>query len=204
MPTTREHWDHVYATKPPTEVSWYQPRPERSLALIRSAAPDVSASILDVGGGASHLVDELLSAGYLDLTVLDISQTALSRSKERLGRLADKVSWIAADITQWTPHRTWDVWHDRAVFHFLTAAKDQDAYIAALIAGTKPGSVAVMSTFSLEGPERCSGLPVQRYSPTTLAARIGDRFEFVSGASESHTTPWGSTQNFAYAVLRRR
>ena len=139
MPTTREHWDHVYATKPPTEVSWYQPRPERSLALIRSAAPDVSASILDVGGGASHLVDELLSAGYLDLTVLDISQTALSRSKERLGRLADKVSWIAADITQWTPHRTWDVWHDRAVFHFLTAAKDQDAYIAALIAGTKPG-----------------------------------------------------------------
>jgi hypothetical protein len=149
-------------------------------------------------------VDELLSAGYLDLTVLDISQTALSRSKERLGRLADKVSWIAADITQWTPHRTWDVWHDRAVFHFLTAAKDQDAYIAALIAGTKPGSVAVMSTFSLEGPERCSGLPVQRYSPTTLAARIGDRFEFVSGASESHTTPWGSTQNFAYAVLRRR
>ena len=204
MPATRKHWDQVYAAKLPTELSWYQPRPERSLALVKSAAPEVSVSILDVGGGASRLVDELLSEGYSDLSVLDISQTALNRSRDRLGLLADKVSWIAADITQWTPHRTWDVWHDRAVFHFLTATQDQDAYIAALIAGTRPGSVAVMSSFSLEGPERCSGLPVQRYSPTTLAARIGDRFEFVSGDSESHTTPWGSTQNFAYAVLRRR
>jgi SAM-dependent methyltransferase len=203
MPTTREHWDQVYATKSETEVSWYQPRPERSLAIIKSAAPNTSVSILDVGGGTSHLVDELLF-GYFDLTVLDVSQAALNRSKERLGRLAKKVSWIAADITKWKPSRTWDVWHDRAVFHFLTATEDQDAYIAALEAGTKQGSVIVMSTFALDGPERCSGLPVQRYSPAALAARIGDRFQLISEASESHATPWGTIQDFTYVVLRRR
>jgi len=204
MSKTLEHWDQVYTRKNETEVSWYQPLPERSLALIRSAAPNVSASILDVGGGASHLVDELLALGYFDLTVLDVSQAALNHSKERLGKLADKVSWIATDITEWTPSRTWDIWHDRAVFHFLTATKDQDAYVAVLEASTKPGSVAVISTFALNGPERCSGLPVQRYSPATLAARLGSRFELISEALEPHTTPWGSIQNFTYAVLRRR
>lgn len=182
MSKTLEHWDQVYTRKNETEVSWYQPLPERSLALIRSAAPNVSASILDVGGGASHLVDELLALGYFDLTVLDVSQAALNHSKERLGKLADKVSWIATDITEWTPSRTWDIWHDRAVFHFLTATKDQDAYVAVLEASTKPGSVAVISTFALNGPERCSGLPVQRYSPATLAARLGSRFELISGS----------------------
>ena len=204
MPKTREHWDQVYSTKPETEVSWYQPRPERSLALIRSAAPDRNASLIDVGGGASHLVDELLSQGYSDVTVLDVSQAALNRSQERLGLMADKVVWIAVDITQWTPPRTWEVWHDRAVFHFLTETKDQDAYIAALRAGTKRGSLAVISTFALDGPERCSGLPVQRYSPATLAARIDGEFEMIIEASEPHKTPSGSTQNFAYAVLKRR
>ncbi|MGC9954543.1 MAG: class I SAM-dependent methyltransferase [Rhizomicrobium sp.] len=173
------------------------------MAIIKSAAPNTSVSILDVGGGTSHLVDELLF-GYFDLTVLDVSQAALNRSKERLGRLAKKVSWIAADITKWKPSRTWDVWHDRAVFHFLTATEDQDAYIAALEAGTKQGSVIVMSTFALDGPERCSGLPVQRYSPAALAARIGDRFQLISEASESHATPWGTIQDFTYVVLRRR
>lgn len=204
MSTTREYWDRVYETKRETEVSWHQRRPERSLALIQSSAPNLAASVLDVGGGASRLADELLSLGYSDLTVLDVSQTALERSRERLRRLADKVSWIEADITDWTPSRTWDVWHDRAVFHFLTAAKDQDAYIAALNAGTKPGSVAVISTFALDGPERCSGLPVRRYSPASLAARIDGMFEPIAEASEAHTTPWGSVQNFSYAVLKRR
>src|SRR5580765_822391 len=169
MATTREHWENVYATKSPTEVSWYQPRPELSLSLIRSVAPGVSASILDVGGGASVLVDGLLSAGYFDVTVLDISQTALNHSRERLGQVADRMSWIMADITQWRPPRTWDVWHDRAVFHFLTVTEDQDAYIAALRAATHTGSVAVISTFALSGPERCSGLPVQRYDAASLA-----------------------------------
>ena len=198
-----EHWDQVYSTKNETDVSWYQAHPDRSLALIKAAVPSVSASVLDIGGGASRLVDELLVLGYSDLTVLDVSQAALGHSKARLGTLADKVSWIVADITQWTPSRTWDIWHDRAVFHFLSAPKDQDSYVAALEAATRPGSIAVISTFALNGPERCSGLPVQRYSPATLAARIGSRFELVTEALEAHTTPSGSVQNFAYAVLKR-
>ena len=204
MPTTREHWEKVYATKSPTQVSWYQPHPGLSLRLIRSVTPGVSASVLDVGGGASLLVDALLSAGYFDVTVLDISQTALDRSRERLGQIADNVSWIAADVTQWRPPRTWDVWHDRAVFHFLTVTEDQDAYIAALKIATHTGSVVVISTFALDGPEHCSGLPVQRYDAASLAARMGAEFDSVSEALEAHMTPWGSTQSFAYALLRRR
>src|SRR5579864_587705 len=136
MPTTREHWDQVYSTKAETEVSWYQPRPERSLALIKSMLPDHASPILDVGGGASHLVDELLTGGYSDLTVLDVSAAALRRSQERVGAQAGKVKWIAADITDWRPERVWRLWHDRAVFHFLTSAADQNAYIAALKAAT--------------------------------------------------------------------
>ncbi len=204
MHSTREHWDGVYAAKGETEVSWYQPRPERSLAFINSTAPDLSAAILDVGGGASTLVDGLLAQGYSDLTVLDVSESALARSKARLGQRGGKVAWIVADITAWRPPRRWRVWHDRAVFHFLTATVDQDAYISALKAATLPGAMAVMSCFALDGPEKCSGLPVQRYSPATLAARLGGDFELVSQASERHMTPWQSEQNFSYAVLRRR
>jgi hypothetical protein len=204
MIDTRAHWDEAYRAKAETQLSWYQLSPGRSLGLIKSAAPNHVSSIIDVGGGASSLVDGLLADGYSDVTVLDVSEIALGRSKARLGGLADKVSWIVADITQWQPQRTWAVWHDRAVFHFLTGTKDQDAYIAALKAATKSGSVAIMSTFALDGPERCSGLPVQRYNSIMLAARIGGSFELVSGESESHTTPWGSTQKFAYAILRRR
>jgi hypothetical protein len=204
MPTTREHWDQVYSTKAETEVSWYQPRPERSLASIKSMLPDHASPILDVGGGASHLIDELLAAGYSDLTVLDVSAAALRRSQERLGPEASKVKWIAADITSWRPERVWRLWHDRAVFHFLTATVDQNAYLTALKTATSAGSVIVMSCFALDGPERCSGLPVQRYSPATLAARLGDEFALVSEAAEHHATPWGSVQNFAYAVLKRR
>jgi hypothetical protein len=204
MIDTRAHWDEAYRAKAETQLSWYQLSPERSLGLIKSVAPNHVSSIIDVGGGAATLVDRLLADGYSDVTVLDVSEIALGRSNARLGVLADKASWIVADITQWQPQRTWVVWHDRAVFHFLTATKDQDAYIAALKAATRSGSLAIMSTFALDGPERCSGLPVQRYNAITLAARIGDSFEFVSGASESHATPWGSTQEFAYAVLRCR
>jgi SAM-dependent methyltransferase len=203
MQEAREHWDHVYSTKLETEVSWYQPHSVRSLAAIKSAAPDHSRSIIDIGGGASHLVDDLLSEGYSDVTVLDISEAALNRSRERLGQRSGKVSWIAANIARWKPLRTWDVWHDRAVFHFLTERQDQEAYIAALAAATKAGSVAVIATFALNGPERCSGLPVQRYDPAGLAARIGGEFRLISEASEAHKTPWGAVQHFAYAILKR-
>jgi hypothetical protein len=203
MRKTQEHWDQVYSTKRDTEVSWYQAHPEHSLELVRSVAPSFSASILDVGGGASRLVDELVGLGYSNLTVLDVSHFALDRSKARLGRKSDDVSWIVADVTQWKPVRAWDVWHDRAVFHFLTTTEDQNAYITALEAATKTGSSAIISTFALDGPDRCSGLPVQRYSPATLAARIGSRFQMISQSSEAHTTPSGTTQRFSYAVLKR-
>ncbi len=203
MTDRRAHWDDTYTAKAETQVSWYQPNPERSLALIEAASPNRSASIIDVGGGASRLVDELLAAGYLDLTVLDLSQVSLDRSKVRLGALACKVSWIVSDITQWQPQRTWDVWHDRAVFHFLTDSGAQNAYLAALERGTKTGSAVIVATFALNGPERCSGLPVQRYSPATLAARLGSHFRLYAEAAETHPTPFGTTQEFSYAAFRR-
>lgn len=201
MTDRREHWDHTYTVKSDTAVSWYQDEPSRSLALIRQAG---RGSVIDIGGGASHLVDRLLAEGYADLTVLDISDVALGRSKERLGAEAGKVSWIVADITRWTPARQWDVWHDRAVFHFLTEARAQDAYIAALKAGTRPGAHIVISTFALTGPEKCSGLPVQRYSADTLAARLGSDFALYAQEAETHPTPFGTTQDFTFAAFRRR
>jgi hypothetical protein len=198
-----DHWEAVYAAKADAEVSWYQEHSEQSLQLVRQVSPDRRSSIIDVGGGASRLVDDLLAEGYADITVLDIAETALARSRTRLADKANKVRWIAADITCWTPLRTWEIWHDRAVFHFLTEDKDQDAYIAALGAATLPGATAIIATFGLDGPDRCSGLPVQRYSATSLAARIGPHFSLASEASETHVTPWKARQHFVYAVLKR-
>lgn len=203
-PTRREHWDRAYATKAETDVSWYQARPEQSLALIRSVSAGVSSSLIDVGSGASTLTDALLTGGYVDLTALDISEAALGRARERLGSRAAAIAWIVADVTRWQPPRTWDAWHDRAVFHFLTGTAEQDAYLAALHNATHAGSVVVISCFAPDGPERCSGLPVQRYSPAALAQRIGSAFSLEAEASELHRTPWGSQQSFVYAALRRR
>ena len=204
MADRREHWENVYATREETAVSWYQPHAKRSLRLIRAASPDGTASVIDIGGGSSSLVDDLLRVGFADLTVLDISASALSRSRDRLGERAAKVTWIVADITRWIPPRRWSIWHDRAVFHFLTEPTHQDAYIAALAAATAPGATVIMSTFALDGPEKCSGLPVQRYSAATLARRLGAVFEPIADEREAHTTPWGSKQRFIYAVFRRR
>lgn len=203
MALTEAHWNDVYATKADDEVSWFQARPERSLALIREAAPDRASSVIDIGAGTSRLLDALLSEGYRDLTALDISQTALDRLRRRLGPAGEPVEWIAADITKWLPERQWDVWHDRAVFHFLTGTADQDAYIAALSGGLRPGGTAIIATFALDGPEKCSGLPVQRYSGATLADRLGEGFRLISETPEVHVTPRGAVQKFAYAVLRR-
>jgi hypothetical protein len=160
--------------------------------------------IIDIGAGASRLADNLLIAGYSDLTLLDISDVALSRTKDRLGEVANKVTYIVADMTKWTPSRTWDLWHDRAVFHFLTDSAAQDAYIAALKQGTKPGSAVILSTFALTGPEKCSGLPVQRYSADTLAARLGPDFALYTREAETHHTPFNTTQDFIYAGFRRK
>lgn len=203
MGDARDHWDNVYATKAETAVSWFQLHSARSLELIGSASPDGRAAVIDVGGGASTLVDDLLARGFADVTVLDIAEPALERAKARLGKNADKARWIVADITRWTPARTWDIWHDRAVFHFLTDRASQDAYVAALTAATRPGATVVISTFALDGPEKCSGLPVQRYSPETLAFRLGAAFVLADHANETHKTPWGSEQRFSYAVLKR-
>jgi SAM-dependent methyltransferase len=204
MGGSRGHWEDVYTAKTETAVSWYQRHSVRSLELIERAAPDHGAAVIDVGGGVSTLVDDLIGRGFTDLTVLDIAPAALQRSKARLGKTAAKVTWIVGDITHWTPPGTWNVWHDRAVFHFLTERSQQDAYIAAFTAATRPGATAIFATFALDGPEKCSGLLVQRYSPETLARRLGPAFALTGQASETHTTPWGSEQHFSYAVLRRR
>ena len=200
MNEARGHWNEVYEAKAPTAVSWYQPQPEQSLAFIRSRGV---ASLIDIGGGASSLADVLLDDGFTDLAVLDISENALSHSRRRLGARAEGVTWIVADITQWRPERIWDIWHDRAVFHFLTGDADQDAYIANLKAATAPGGTVIMSTFAPDGPEKCSGLTVQRYSPQTLAARLGPDFRLSDEAAERHQTPWGATQSFIYALFER-
>ncbi|HXE27037.1 MAG TPA: class I SAM-dependent methyltransferase [Stellaceae bacterium] len=198
------HWNDIYSGKAENQVSWFQVKPERSLELITAAALDHTAPIIDIGGGTSRLADMLLAQGYSDLTVLDIAETGLSRTKARLGAEADKISWIVADITEWQPQRTWKVWHDRAVFHFLTESEAQDAYIAALKRGTAAGSSVIIATFAPNGPERCSGLPVQRYSPATLATRLGADFALYAEDEESHATPFGTTQQFQYAAFRRR
>ena len=198
---TQAHWDKAYTEKSDNQLSWFQEVPARSLALIAAASPN--GSVIDVGGGASRLVDALLAAGRDDVTVLDISQAALDRARARLGARAAEVEWLCADITQWRPARQWDVWHDRAVFHFLTGREAQDAYIAALKAATRPGAAVILSTFAPDGPERCSGLPVQRYGAADLAARLGADFALADQAAERHVTPWGSVQSFAYAAFRR-
>jgi len=202
MGDLRDHWEGVYTSKAEAAVSWYQPRSGRSLAYITAAASK-TAPIIDVGGGASTLVDDLLLRGYSDVTVLDLAEGALAKSKARLGPSAVKVSWIVADITRWQPPRRYLVWRDRAVFHFLTKAEDQDAYIAALKAGTVAGATAIIATFTLEGPDKCSGLPVQRHSPETMSARPGPAFALTGHSVEIHKTSWGAEQRFSYGVFRR-
>lgn len=203
MPDGKLHWDQTYEAKG-DHVSWFQESPGRSFEMIRAAAPARNTGIIDVGAGASRLVDALVAEGYFDLTLLDISKVALSRTRARLGTSARGINFIAADITRWAPTRSWDLWHDRAVFHFLTTPSAQKAYVRALGQGTKPGAIIILATFALSGPETCSGLPVQRYSPETLAARLGPDFVLETASEETHQTPFGTTQDFTYAGFRRR
>jgi len=198
MSDNKSRWDTTYSTKGEAAVSWYQPGQMLSTELIKAAAPSISSSIIDVGGGTSRLVDDLLAAGYSDLSVLDISEVALLKTKERLGSASDKLAWIVSDITNWQPAREWDVWHDRAVFHFLTEEHSQDAYLSAMGKATKSGSIVIMSTFSLSGPEKCSGLPVQRYSAESLGRRLGTDFKIRTSQQERHPTPFGTYQDFVY------
>ncbi len=202
MSGTRSHWDHVYERKASQVVSWYRPHLDRSLSWIDGrAAP--SDALVDVGGGASTLVDDLLDRGFLDVTVLDVSATALQAARARLGPRAAQVQWVEAEIADWRPTRRHAVWHDRAVFHFMTTPAQRAAYVATLRAGTAPGAFVIMGTFALDGPGRCSGLPVQRYSAETLAACLGEDFVLVDRAEESHETPSGAEQRFSWCLLRR-
>lgn len=194
----KSHWKRVYATSEPTEVSWYQPNPARSLALVRATGVSLAAPILDVGGGASTLVDYLLDAGYRDLTVLDIAGEALDRARGRLAAQAGRVTWIEADITEFQPSRRYEVWHDRAVFHFLTAASDRTRYLDVLRSAIRPHGHFLLATFGPEGPTRCSGLDVRRYSVQRLEALFGSDFELRAHEIEEHRTPMGTMQQFLY------
>jgi SAM-dependent methyltransferase len=193
------HWESVYGTKAPDQVSWFRPHLETSLALIERAAPDRSGRIIDVGGGESTLVDDLLARGYSNVTVLDISRTAIDVTKARLGEIAGRVEWVVADVTRASlPANAYDVWHDRATFHFLTDASDREAYVAGVTKSVKPGGHVIIGTFGPEGPPKCSGLQVQRYDADSLHGEFGRRFRLVDSMKELHTTPFGATQQFLY------
>jgi SAM-dependent methyltransferase len=189
------HWDNVYTTKGENEVSWFQQSPAPSLELIAQVGATQASAIIDIGGGASRLVDHLIELGFEDVSVLDLSGAALKAAKARLG--------IRADRVHWQPAKPYDIWHDRAAFHFLTDEKDRVAYIARLTRGLKAGGHAIIATFALDGPEKCSGLPVARYDAARLGQTLGRGFRLVHTRRHAHATPWDSHQLFQFSVFRR-
>lgn len=200
----KEHWERVYSTRQTTDVSWFQEHAARSLSLIERTGAPKSAAIIDVGGGASILVDDLLEAGYTALSVLDISLAALKAAQVRLGERAARVAWLEGDITAiQLPVHAFDIWHDRAVFHFLTAPEQRQAYVRQVLRAMKPGGHVIVSTFAEDGPLQCSGLPVMRYSAKGLHAEFGSPFELLRHEKEEHLTPAGRTQSFVYCYCRR-
>jgi 2-polyprenyl-3-methyl-5-hydroxy-6-metoxy-1,4-benzoquinol methylase len=199
----QSHWQNIYASKAANSVSWYCRHLEISLELTQRVAPDLSASIIDIGGGESTLVDDLIDRGYRDLSVLDISQIAIDADKQRLNSAAKDVHWLVGDITtaKLQP-RAYDVWHDRAVFHFLTMPEQRAAYVRQAASAVKPGGHLVVSTFGPEGPAKCSGLDVIRYDAESLHGEFGTRFRLLESFTELHCTPSGSTQQFLYCVCK--
>ncbi len=201
---SKQHWEDVYTTKSTRSVSWFQEHASLSLQLITSTAPQKGAAIIDIGGGASTLVDDLINAGYSDLSVLDISEAALVVAEQRLGDRSRFVKWIEGDITRLTlPARHYDIWHDRAVFHFLTDAKDRQRYVAQLAHALKPDGQLIISTFAESGPQQCSSLPVVRYSPEGLQKELGSAFVLQEHAYETHITPFETQQEFVYCRFKR-
>ena len=195
----KAHWQQIYATRKCTEVSWFQPVPERSLGLIRATGTPPGSAILDVGGGASTLVDHLLEDGFDDVSVLDIAAAAFDQPRSRLGAKAEKVTWIESDITAFEPPHSYAIWHDRAVFHFLTETSDQDRYLDVLHKALLPGGHLILATFGPKGPLRCSGLEIQRYSVERLQDVLGPGFQLRHHEIDEHQTPTGSGQQFLYA-----
>ncbi len=197
------HWDRVYR-RGESALSWYEAEPFWSLRMLDVAQVDSSATVIDVGGGTARLVDALLDREFFDVSVLDVSTAALGEARRRLAARADRVHWLVADVLGWRPGRRYDVWHDRAVFHFQVEAADRASYLAVLAAGTHPGSVAVLGTFAPDGPAQCSGLPVARYDLHQLVDTLGSRWEPLVTDREQHITPQGVTQAFTWSVVRRR
>lgn len=199
----KAHWEYLYQTKGPDQMSWFEPEATLSVALIQRVAPTRNESIIDVGAGAATLVDGLLIAGYHRLTVLDLSAAALEQARRRLGERASAVEWREADIlTATLAGGAFEVWHDRAVFHFLTDAADRRAYVAQVRHALQPGGFALVATFATDGPARCSGLDVARYSPDSLHAEFGDDFRLLASEQRTHVTPWGAPQAFTYCLCR--
>jgi trans-aconitate methyltransferase len=209
MSERSQHWEQVYGRQSPETVSWYQKSPAISVSLVRAVDPPTDARIVDVGGGASTLVDNLIQMGFRDVTVVDLAAAALETSRQRLagqgfqGHQGAEIRWLVQDVTSWQPDRVFDIWHDRAVFHFLVEERDRRGYLAALDAGLRSGGTLIMATFAPDGPEKCSGLPVRRYSPETLAAELGAGFSLVETRFEDHTTPAGRTQRFVYCRFQK-
>ena len=201
--SSRAHWDGVYSEKGEQEVSWFQESPEPSLELIVRAGATPGTAIIDIGGGASRLAGALLSRGFNNLTVLDLSEAALAKARARLGQSAGKIRWIAADVTTWQVDAACDIWHDRAAFHFLTDPDAQRAYVERLKLALRHGGHAIIATFALDGPEKCSGLPVARHSAKTIGALLGVEFALVDTLRHEHTTPWGSVQKFQFSTFVR-
>jgi len=200
----KAYWEHIYDTKQLDQVSWFREHLDNSLKMILQTGVAKYASVIDVGGGSSTLVDDLLDDGFTDLTVLDISGTALDASKERLGSRSTQVNWVEADITAAIlPQDHFDVWHDRAVFHFLTNVEDRRKYVELAMRAIKPGGHIIVASFGLGGPEKCSGLDVVRYGPETMHDEFGNAFEFINCIDEIHHTPFGTTQKFIYCYCRK-
>jgi hypothetical protein len=200
--TGKQHWENIYSTKLPDEVSWTQAKPETSLRLIREFNLPKSATIIDAGGGDSHLVDFLLAEGYENVTVLDISEKALERAQLRLGEKASSVNWIATDIVNFKPEQTYDIWHDRAAFHFLTEADQVNQYLN--IARNAVNSYMIIGTFSNNGPLKCSGLTIQQYSESQMEQTFAAQgFEKTHCFTETHTTPFNTTQDFLFCSFKK-
>jgi SAM-dependent methyltransferase len=197
----KAHWEHVYTSRSAQQVSWFQPHAERSLALIEGIAQGRHCRVIDVGGGASTLVDDLLARRHFELTVLDLSEAALDVARQRLGADAQRVQWLVGDVTQAPlPAQAYDIWHDRAVFHFLTEPAQRAAYVAQVRHAVRPGGHVIVAAFGPDGPLQCSGLPVMRYAPDALHAQFGGAFELIEHQTEAHHTPGGVVQQFVYCL----
>lgn len=204
MNESQQHWDKVYSEKQPTDVSWYEPMPEISLNLINECNLEKDAAIIDIGGGDSFLAEFLVSKDFTDVTVVDISEKAIERARERMCEKADQVTWIVADAANFKPTKKYDLWHDRAAFHFLIDENQREDYLNTLFEAVKPGGYVIMSTFSDKGPPTCSGLPVQRYSVGQMSKLFEQQFNLLSGKAIDHTTPSGATQNFTVCSFQRK